>query len=72
LDGRVVSSDVVRAPTNATIIQAYINKMHGSRSKIPIKNLVRQRCAEGFNSGVKGLKEDFFLCGVTLCSLAQK
>jgi hypothetical protein len=33
--------------------------MNGSRSKIPSKKLVRQRFAEGFKSGVKGLKDSF-------------
>jgi hypothetical protein len=33
-----------------------MNEMHGSRRKISSKKLVRQRCVERFNSGVKVLR----------------
>jgi hypothetical protein len=36
-------------------------------AKSPVKDLVRQRCAEGFNFGVKGLNVFFtHVCGIAI------
>jgi hypothetical protein len=40
---------------NLLVLHAYINEMLVEEAKSPVKNLVIQRCAEGFSSGVKWL-----------------
>jgi hypothetical protein len=35
------------------VFHEYINEMQVKEAKSLVKNLVRQRCAVGFNSGVK-------------------
>jgi hypothetical protein len=37
------------------VFQAYINEMNIQEAKSAVTKFVRQRCEEGFNSGVKGL-----------------
>jgi hypothetical protein len=49
------------------VFHAYINEMHDLRSKIPSKNLVRQRCMEEFDSGVKGLVISYAHVDVSFC-----
>jgi hypothetical protein len=46
----------------------HILKLHGSKSKILVKNLVRQHYAEGFNSGVKWVKIAFKMLRYKVCA----
>jgi hypothetical protein len=43
---------------------AYINAMHGSRSKFSSKDFVRQRFPEEFISGIKGLNIDELISNI--------